>query len=156
MFTQKNNIRGLLKKIDLKKSIALKALGVGMVKGMREFEARIIKTQISGRPGLIPHSGAAGLHGSFFIKDKGREENKVVTLASRSKYIRIHQFGGVIKAKHSPYLVFRIGSRIYMKKSVTIPKRLHIYEDFRGAGRKLVIQQMLLELKARIRQTGKK
>jgi phage gpG-like protein len=38
-------------------------------------------------------------------------------------YAKIQHFGGVIKAKHAEWLVFRIGDRWVKKKQVTIPAR---------------------------------
>lgn len=38
-------------------------------------------------------------------------------------YAPIHEFGGVIRAKNSPYLRFKIGDRWVSKKQVTIPAR---------------------------------
>ena len=48
--------------------------------------------------------------------------NRVV-IGSNLKYARIHEFGGVIKAKNSPFLVFKIGKQWISVKQVTIPAR---------------------------------
>ncbi|CAN0654336.1 phage virion morphogenesis protein [Nitratireductor aquimarinus] len=41
-------------------------------------------------------------------------------------YARIHQDGGVIKAKNAKALAFQIGNRLVMTNSVTIPRRQYL------------------------------
>lgn len=56
---------------------------------------------------------------SINYKVKG---NRVV-IGTNLKYGRIHEFGGTIKAKNSPFLVFRIGKQWISVKQVVIPDR---------------------------------
>lgn len=48
--------------------------------------------------------------------------NRVV-IGSNLPYAAIHEFGGTIRAKRGPFLVFRIGKNWISKKSVVIPSR---------------------------------
>ena len=41
-------------------------------------------------------------------------------------YGAIHQFGGVIKAKNAPALIFSMGGQTFARKSVTIPARPYL------------------------------
>jgi phage virion morphogenesis protein len=50
-------------------------------------------------------------------------EGNAVVVGVPYAWARIHQFGGRISAKRSPYLRFKIGDRWASKKSVTIPAR---------------------------------
>ena len=55
------------------------------------------------------------------VKQLGKD---FVDIGTNVKYARIHQFGGTIKAKNKPYLVFKLPSGKFVKiKSVYIPAR---------------------------------
>ena len=41
-------------------------------------------------------------------------------------YARIHEFGGVIKPKNGPFLVFEIGGQVVRARSVTMPARPYL------------------------------
>lgn len=41
-------------------------------------------------------------------------------------YAAIHEYGGIIRAKNAPYLVFFYNGRWYRKKQVTIPQRTYL------------------------------
>lgn len=47
-------------------------------------------------------------------------------LATPLIYAAVHNFGAIIKAKNSPYLVFQINGRWSKKKQVKIPKRQYL------------------------------
>lgn len=47
-------------------------------------------------------------------------------LFSDVKYSAIHEFGGIIKAKNSPYLRFKINESWVTKKQVIIPRRSYM------------------------------
>lgn len=44
-------------------------------------------------------------------------------LGTNVRYAAVHQFGATIKAKHAPWLTFRVGEQWARKKQVTIPAR---------------------------------
>lgn len=46
-----------------------------------------------------------------------------VSTGSTVPYASIQNFGGIIRAKNAPYLVFQVNGRWYKKKQVTIPAR---------------------------------
>ena len=58
------------------------------------------------------------LSGSFKISPKATPRSLTATLGSPVKYAAIHEFGGIIKAKNKPYLVFKIhtSNRIASKR----------------------------------------
>lgn len=49
-----------------------------------------------------------------------------VLVGSSKPYARIHQFGGVIKAKNGRALAFKSGGDTYFRQSVTIPARPYL------------------------------
>ena len=89
----------------------------------------------SGRgPGGIPwlRSGRAIEQGGRTLVDTGRLRDSMTHKASDREvevgtnviYARIHQLGGVIRAKSAPYLMFRLSSGSFVRtKQVTIPAR---------------------------------
>jgi hypothetical protein len=125
---------------------------------MRDFEAKVVREQISGRPGLINRHGTTGLAGSFSTKLKSAGSGFwTIAMSTAKKYTRIHQFGGVIKPVRAKFLTFKIhtSNRIFSKagvrlkksprefswvrvKQVTIPKRLRIIEDFYASGANMI------------------
>lgn len=80
-----------------------------MVFGMRLFEGKIVAEQMNGRPGLMRDSGE--LARSWFVEVTAPEPNFTVTLATRIKYARIHQFGGVITPKKGRFLAIPLNKR---------------------------------------------
>jgi hypothetical protein len=57
----------------------------------------------------------------------------------KSWYAIVHQTGATIMPKKdNGYLRFKVGDRFVSAKSVIIPKRLHIYENFNLLGKKMV------------------
>lgn len=70
--------------------------------------------------------------GSGILKGESRSLSQIiwqlvddasVEIGSNEVYARIHNEGGVIKAKDAPALVFSMGGKTIKVKSVTIPKR---------------------------------
>ncbi|MCD1634481.1 phage virion morphogenesis protein [Martelella mediterranea] len=70
--------------------------------------------------------------GSGILKGESRSLSQIiwqlvddtsVEVGSNEIYARIHNEGGVIKAKDAPALVFSMGGKTIKVKSVTIPKR---------------------------------
>lgn len=69
--------------------------------------------------------------------------NRVV-LGSNLPYAGVHEFGATIKAKASPFLVFKIGKNWISKKSVVIPARPFLTPALKDArpGIKSIIARM--------------
>lgn len=127
---QVKQVRNLIR---TKKKEAAKSLRDGIVEGMRLFEGQIIKKQMTGRPGLKRRTG--NLARSWFIKEKKGLRTYAIALGTRTVYARIHQFGGIIRAKREKFLTFKIGKKQWVKKKeVKIPKRLWILEEFERVG----------------------
>lgn len=82
------------------------------------------------RSGLHNRSGklrdSIKLRRFFQLTPNGEAEAIIGAGNIRVPYARIHEQGGVIRAKNKPYLVFRIGSRWFKKKSVFIPARPYL------------------------------
>lgn len=64
-----------------------------------------------------------------------RVDGKAVVVGVAPRWAAIHHFGGTIRAKTAPWLVFKIGNRWARKKEVTIPARpfLGINQDDKDA-----------------------
>lgn len=55
-------------------------------------------------------------------------------VGTRTPYARIHEFGGVIRAKNAPYLVFKLRDGTFRSvKSVTMPARPYVAPAIRNA-----------------------
>jgi len=114
-----------------------KAARKGMVIGMEFFSGKMKKEQMSGRPFLQTQTGA--LKRSWFIRSRLSLGKFSVTLASRSKYVMMHQQtgrrkrynSGIIRPKTKDYLTFKVGKQWVNTKKVKIPKRLYLFESFR-------------------------
>lgn len=122
-FTVKNK-RELMRNLELRTDRALRAASTGIQKGMRRFEGHVIRTQMSGRPGLNRQTGT--LAGSWFIN----RTTETVTFGTRTKYARVHQGFRTAEGQYRPsVLTSRNGNRFIM------PKRLHVPEEFLTKGR---------------------
>lgn len=126
----------------------------------------IVKDELTVRPGLNRISGnaARALYPVTEIKN-GNVYHRWVAGGPAAKYLPLHQYGGVIKAKGAGYLRFKITtkvassslkskktktSKVYdwiMVKQVTIPKRLHIIERFTAPGNELREQDVIEAMK---------
>lgn len=140
-----DNIDEIIKSFKKKGKDIIPALQRGLKDGMEDFSGKIQKEQMTGRPGLKTQTGT--LKRSWFTQGSGSGLDYAVKLVTRSKYAAIHQFGGIIKAKNKPYLKFQIGGKWFQKKQITIPKRLHIYEEFKESGAKIIVEAMQNRLK---------
>lgn len=78
-----------------------------------------------------PRSRRAAENGGLTLTDAARLKNSIsfraetkgVAVGTNVRYALIHQYGGTITAKKKKYLLFRVGGRWVMKKSVTLPAR---------------------------------
>lgn len=158
MMAFKTNAAKIALLIKEKADATLAAMQLGLREGVQDFEAHIIKDQMTGRPGLKSQSG--NLRNSWLIEDEGQKENYVVRLGLMRKgwYGKVHEhldFSGTIRAKNpSGYLKFRIGKKFVMTRSVYIPPRLFVRRDWQNDGmkylQKRVYARLLQETKNRI------
>lgn len=102
------------------------------VRASQKFISLIVKrwyTTRRGDVGLYSHSGSSGLRGSWFHKvEFNSSEGLVATIATNKEYARIHEKGGDIKFKSG--------------RTITIPKRTFVHEDFEKEGLTMFINQL--------------
>lgn len=110
-----SNIDQIIANLKKKDRRAMQSAERGMVRGMEFFSGKIIREQMGGRPGLNVQTGT--LRKSWVILEKQKGAEFVVTLGTRTKYARVHQYG------------YPPGN---------IPKRLHILEDFKKSGLRII------------------
>ncbi len=75
---------------------------------------------IEGRTPVLHRSGALARSIDYLVQGTS------AVVGSGLVYAAIHQFGGVIKPKTAPALVFRLGGRLIRTQSVTMPARPYI------------------------------
>ena len=136
--TVTSNADDLAGRIQSFDAALIEAMKRGLRKGVRLFEADMIKRQLTGRRadnmGLNRQSG--NLAGAWYLRETGGKQDYAVTLANmpHAWYVVVHQhhnFNGIIRAKNKPYLKFQYApGKWASKKEVYIPKRLTILEDF--------------------------
>lgn len=75
-------------------------------------------------PGILRGPGGSGLWGSINSEVRG----ETVVVGASKPYAAIHQFGGVIKPKRGPHLIFRDrnGKAFGAARQVTIPARPYL------------------------------
>jgi phage gpG-like protein len=115
------NIDEVIEKLREESVEVIERIKKGMAQGMEYFSGQFIKEQLSGRKrpdyGLNRPTGT--LARSWLVRWKGYGVNDFsVTLSTYTKYAAIHQYGG----------------KAGKNKSVTIPKRLYLIEDFQKRG----------------------
>lgn len=120
-----NEVRASLKR---KNGIIRARLTQGMLFGIRLFEAKIVKEQMSGRksPGFGLNVITGTLRRSWIVTQMDIITDFIVTLGTTTIYARTHQFGDIKR---------------------NIPKRLHVLEDFKVSGSSLIRESMLDRLK---------
>lgn len=149
----RSNAEEIARKILAFDESLIDAMQLGLLKGMRQFEGKMVKEQFSGRKsdntGLNMRSGMAA--NSWYLRPSGSGKEYAVTLANTPNawYVTVHQhhqFNGVIRAKNKPYLKFEIpGVGWRQKKEVYIPKRLFILEDFAKDDTSQMIKRTILK-----------
>lgn len=125
--TLKSNVDTIINKLKNKDKRALAATEQGMVVGMRLFESRMIREQMSGRKsadfGLKRQTGT--LARSWFTTTEHTGKNFIVAWATRVKYAIYHQ---------KPPGNENIASNI--------PKRLHLLEAFKKRGLQIISREV--------------
>ncbi len=122
MVDYKHNIDQIIIRLKEKDKRTVKLAQQGMKRGMRKFESKIIKEQMSGRKGSMGLNAPTGtLRRSWFITTWGRGIDFFTRLATTTKYAAVHQFGSEKK---------------------NIPKRLTILEDFKKSGMLILTREV--------------
>lgn len=134
-FTLSSNINALSRKLKSYPEVTFRHLRPAFAKASADFLARHKRERLSGRPGLNRVTGTLARSFTFSVSG-GNLETLKATIFTTSKYSRIHEFGGVIRAKNAKYLTFKIGkgkgASWVSKKQVKIPKRLEFYRTWRS------------------------
>lgn len=139
----KSNADAMVKALEKRSPEIQSALITGLKQGMRGFESKIIKEQMTGRPGLKRQTGTLARSWSVRTVNKTNED-AAVRLSTSTKYARIHQYGGRIKPRKKETLRFQFPDGHWVTtKSVYIPKRLYVYEDFRKNGLPIIKKTMI-------------
>jgi phage virion morphogenesis protein len=119
-----------LEKLMANTTPVMRAIGVGLVSSTHmRF---VTQTDPEGQAwhALNPEY-AAGKRNSRILTESGRLRDSInaqagndqVTVGTNVIYAAIHQLGGTIKPKNASHLYFRIGGRLVMANSVTLPAR---------------------------------
>jgi hypothetical protein len=126
----------------------------GLWNGMRQFEGHIITKMLSGRSrtslGRVTGYAARSWHLTPYATSFG--DIFIVKLNTSAPYLRVHQTGSKdwdgtfndgYRSKKMLARVTGIGKverQIGAPKRHNIPKRLHIYEDFKDIGQQMLIK----------------
>lgn len=93
-------------------AIGADALGKGIIAGAEVIRSWIVNNRLSGpKPAYLGVGEVNGgrlrtsIHAFGFFQDK---QNTSIRIGTNLIYARIHEYGGVIKAKNAPYLWFKI------------------------------------------------
>lgn len=134
------------------------------VKSSFAFISLVVKTQMSGRPGLRRKTGALARSWFPLVQEIGKSDLSARVITD-SSYARIHQYGGTIRrAGHTRNLKFRVNKRGVSRfaksgkenrtqdahvgsYAITIPKRLNVIEEFNVSGKKLYIEDVRQAMK---------
>jgi len=83
--------------------------------------------------GKVLNRQTGKLVNSIQIERGGTETNPFAIVGTNTIYARIHELGGIIKAKNKPYLWFKVGDNWVRVKQVTIPPRPFLKPAFETA-----------------------
>lgn len=87
-------------------------------------------TQAEKLRGQVLNRQSGDLAGSIHYRLRG---NATAIVGTNMVYAAIHEFGGTIKAKNAPYLVFRVsGGRYVRTKEVHMPARPYLGPTLKG------------------------
>lgn len=99
----------------------------GLLKAAILLESHIKLNKLSGQ---VLHVRTGRLRASLAHRLVGRGDELQAVVGTRLVYARIHEYGGIIRAKRAPYLVFpitRLGATSWVRvKQVTMPKRSYL------------------------------
>jgi len=113
----------LLRKLnEMGKAAASSAIGDALTAG-----AQLIVNDAKERAPVLTGTLRRYLHSSKPTRKSGQWE---VQVGTNLRYAAIHEYGGIIKAKNKPFLVFKIGGKLIFTKSVQIPARPYLRPAF--------------------------
>lgn len=100
----------------------------------------VVKYKLSGQ---VLHNRNGGLSGAIQSDAKIRAGSVIGRVGSGLKgrmlaYARIHELGGIIRAKDAPYLIFKTASGWVKTKEVKMPKRSYLQSSVREKKREIV------------------
>lgn len=122
--TGHKELQSRLERINGQLIIALK---MGIMKSLIELEGEI-KNKLSGKV-LNVRTGTLRRSIGREISQSGNKIDGFV--GSNLKYAAIHEFGGIIRAKNKPYLMFPINGGWVRTKQVKIPERSYLRSTLR-------------------------
>jgi len=138
MMSQKNNFGKVATDLRARKFKLQAELKQAWENTGVSFISKITTEQMTGRPGLNVQTGNLRRSWHYKVKASMSEISLIVANAKRGWYAIVHQTGKVIRPKVAKYLKFSIGrgaGKMWIStKEVTIPKRLHITEDWKSWG----------------------
>jgi hypothetical protein len=161
-------LREVIKRRD---AMFLEALRKGWQRAGLGFIGFIVKNQMRGRPGL--RVGHGQLWNSWVpvttVQATAKEFDATSRIGTDVKYARIHQYGGTIRPKRGRFLYvptsdagranhrlggnptregLQYGRDYVLKRSVHIPKRLHVLETYKVEGLALYVRELQRALNA--------
>jgi len=146
---------------ELKKTAGVNSLITNSgKKGMQYFLSKVIREQMQGRPGL--KVGTGNLRRSWVVSSSRIDATTIsIKLGTRTKYARIHQYGGTIRHPGgTPYFPYHIayegkfiplnsswkgapGVKLTKPHDIKMPKRLNILEEFSNVGGKMIRDEIM-------------
>ena len=120
---QIEGLYALLRKLgEMGKAAASQAVGDALTSG-----AQLIVNDAKERAPVLSGTLKRSIHSGNPSLSNGQWE---VRIGTNLEYARIHEYGGTIKAKNKPFLVFKIGGKLIFTKSVQIPQRPYLRPAF--------------------------
>lgn len=117
------NMPQLLRKLSaMGAAVATQAVGDALTAG-----AQLIVNDAKENAPYLSGTLKRSIHSSQPSLNSGRWE---VRIGTNLEYARIHEYGGTIRAKNKPFLVFKIGGKLIFTKSVQIPPRPYLRPAF--------------------------
>ena len=120
---QVTGVKELIEKLG--KATAQETIEPALFRGAAHLADWSVRNRLSGRisqfVGLNRQSGR--LANSITVSRSIDRNALTFFIGTNVKYARIHEFGGIIRAKNAPYLAFKIGEKFIRKKQVVIPAR---------------------------------
>jgi phage virion morphogenesis protein len=153
-----------LVKLGADPSPALKNVGVHLVQSTQERFQQEKAPDGSAWPALDPDY-RAGKRGPGILREAGMRgglmgsitwslQGQRLTVGTNKVYAAIHQFGGTIKPKTQPALIFRIGGRLAFARQVTLPARPFLGVSAEDAAEIQAIFEDFAEMATRERGNG--
>ena len=118
---QVTGVKELIEKLG--KATAQETIEPALLRGAIHLQGWSKTERLSGPRPRFLGVGTGHLRSSITVSRSIDRNNLTFFIGTNVKYARIHEFGGVIRAKNAPYLAFKIGEKFIRKKQVVIPAR---------------------------------